>query len=142
MEKNTIIIISILSAIVLFTAVFCSIWYTVPVDVNTKIEKIISNTDTFTTSKLGVGYEISSEELAQIFSEELKNVRFTNSSGIVETIYYLRDSISLRYGNNNTKYIKIDDDKIFIGAMCYRADTELESRLSQRIFEKAQIILD
>lgn len=137
MEKNTIIIISILSALVLFTAVFCSIWYTVPVDVNTKIEKIISNVDTFSTSRLGVGYKISSEDLAQIFSEELKNVRFTNSSGIVESIYYLRDSISLRYGENDSKFIKIDENKIFIGVMCYRADIELESRLSQRIFEKA-----
>lgn len=137
MEKNTIIIISILSALVLFTAIFCSIWYTVPVDVNTKLEKIVSNVDTFSTSRFGIGYNISGEDLAQIFSEELKNVRFTNSSGIVETIYYLRDSISLRYGNNNTKYIKIDENKIFIGVMCYRADIELESRLWQRIYEKA-----
>lgn len=141
-EKKTLIIISVLSALVLFTAIFCSIWYTVPVNVNAKLDKIVSNADTFSTSRLGVGYKISSEDLAQIFDEELKGVKYVNSSGIVESINYLRDSLFLRYGDNDSKYIKIDGDKIFIGVMCYRADTELQSRLTQRIFEKARMSRD
>lgn len=141
-EKKTLIIISVLSALVLFTAIFCSIWYTVPVNVNANLDKIVSNADTFSTSRLGVGYKISSEDLAQIFNEELKDVSYVNSSGIVESIYYLRESLILRYGDNDSKYIKIDGDKIFIGVMCYRADTELQSRLTQRIFEKARMSRD
>lgn len=127
---------------VLFTAIFCSIWYTVPVNVNAKLDKIASNAETFSTSKLGVGYKISSEDLTQIFDEELKGVKYFNSSGIVESIYYLRDSLFLRYGDNDSKHIKIDGDKIFIGVMCYRADTDLQSRLTQRIFEKARMSHD
>lgn len=142
MEKKTLIIISVLSALVLFTAIFCSIWYTVPVNVNAKLDKIVSNADTFSTSRLGVGYKISSEDLAQIFNEELKDVSYVNSSGIVESIYYLRESLILRYGDNDSKNIKIDGDKIFIGVMCYRADAELQSRLTQRIFEKVRTSRD
>lgn len=141
-EKKTLIIISILSALVLFTAIFCSIWYTVPVDINAKLDKIVSNADTFSTSRLGVGYKISSEDLAQIFNEELKDVSYVNSSGIVESVYYLRESLILRYGDNDSKCIKIDGDKIFFGVMCYRADTELQSRLTQRIFERARTSRD
>lgn len=142
MEKKTLIIISVLSALVLFTAIFCAVWYTVPVDVNAKLDKIVSNADTFSTSSLGVGYKISSEDLAQIFNEELKDVSYVNSSGIVESIYYLRESLILRYGDNDSKNIKIDGDKIFIGVMCYRADAELQSRLTQRIFEKVRTSRD
>lgn len=142
MEKKTLIIISVLTALVLFTAIFCAVWYTVPVDVNAKLDKIVSNADAFSTSRLGVGYKISSEDLAQIFNEELKDVSYVNSSGIVESIYYLRESLILRYGDNDSKNIKIDGDKIFIGVMCYRADTELQSRLTQRIFEKVRTSRD
>lgn len=141
-EKKTLIIISVLSALVLFTAIFCSIWYTVPVNVNAKLDKIVSNANAFSTSRLGVGYKISSEDLAQIFDEELKGVKYVNSSGIVESINYLRDSLFLRYGDNDSKYIKIDGDKIFIEVMCYRADAELQSRLSHKIFEKARTSRD
>lgn len=141
-EKKTLIIICVLSALVVFTAIFCAVWYTVPVNVNAKLDKIVSSANTFSTSKLGVGYKISSEDLAQIFDEELKDVKYVNSSGIVESINYLRDSLFLRYGDNDSKYIKIDGDKIFIGVMCYRADKELQTRISHKIFEKAKMILD
>lgn len=141
-EKKTLIIISVLTALVLFTAIFCSIWYTVPVNVNAKLDKIVSNADTFSTSRLGVGYKISSKDLTQIFDEELKGVKYVNSSGIVESIYYLRESLILRYGDNDSKNIKIDGDKIFIGVMCYRADAELQSRLTQRIFDKVRTSRD
>lgn len=46
-EKKTLIIISVLSALVLFTAIFCAVWYTVPVDVNAKLDKIVYSVDTF-----------------------------------------------------------------------------------------------
>lgn len=141
-EKKTLTIISVLSTLVLFTAIFCAVWYTVPVNVNVKLDKIVSSEDTFRTSRLGIGYKISSEDLAQIFNEELKGVKYVNSSGIVESINYLRDSLFLRYGDNDSKHIKIDGDKVFIGVMCYRADTELQSRISHKIFEKAKMILD
>lgn len=141
MNKTLKIWIIVISVIAFCGALFCTIWYTVPVDVNSKIEKFLDKANEFTFFRRGRTYSISRSELEEILVNELKDVKYKNSSN-VSKIGILGESLSIRYDNkkglNYPRILNFDSQKVTIGFMVYISDKEdLESIILEKVMKKA-----
>lgn len=140
MNKTLKIWIIVLAVIAFCGALFCTIWYTVPVDVNSKLDKFLSKADVFYFWNKGRKYSITSEELKSIFNDELKDVKFINSSGI-EYADVLGEFLFINY--QSVKFtlprgIEFKGEKVFIDYMVYISDREdLDSIILKKVKEKA-----
>lgn len=140
MNKTLKTWIIVIAVIAFCGALFCAIWYTVPVDVNSKLDKFLSKADVFYFRSKGKNYSITSEELKTIFNDELKDVKYKNSSGI-EYATVLGEFLLINYHSEKftlPRSIDFRNEKVFIDNMVYLSDKEnLGLKIRDRIMEKA-----
>lgn len=63
LSKTAKIWLIVLCVIMITGAIFCTVWYTVPVDVLSKLDKFLDKSDEFYFRNNGRKYQISSEDL-------------------------------------------------------------------------------
>lgn len=124
LSKTARIWLIILCVIMITGAIFCTVWYTVPVDVLSKLDKFLDKSDEFYFSNNGRKYQISSEDLREIFHEELKDIKWVNAG--LSDVTRLGDFLYIKYDEENKPFDKVifRVGKVYIGHMVYKAKIE------------------
>lgn len=124
LSKTAKIWLIVLCVIMITGAIFCTVWYTVPVDVLSKLDKFLDKSDEFYFRNKGRKYQISSEDLREIFHEELKDIKWVNTG--LSDVTRLGDFFRLTYDEENKPldWVFFRIGKVYIGHMVYKAKIE------------------
>lgn len=107
-----------------YRRIFCTVWYTVPVVVLSKLDKFLDKSDEFYFRNNGRKYQISSEDLREIFHEELKDIKWVNTG--ISDVTRLGDFLYIKYDEENKPFDKVifRVGKVYVGHMVYKAKIE------------------
>lgn len=124
LSKTAKIWLIILYVIMITGTIFCTVWYTVPVDVLSKLDKFLYKSDVFYFRNKGRKYQISSEDLREVFHEELKDIKWVNTG--LSDVTRLGDFLYITYDEENKPFDKLifRVGKVYIGHMVYKAKIE------------------
>lgn len=127
LNKKVYLIIAVAVILVLACVIFCSVYFTVKVDVQAKLDKIFSADGTliYSDSTYGTSDDISDTGITAFILDYLSDKKFTN------VVYNTNGTIGIggiiQKGENT---IVIHDDKLKINGNWYKTDENISSAIT------------
>lgn len=127
LNKKVYLIIAVAVVLVLACVIFCSVYFTVKVDVQDKLDKIFSADGTlvYSDSTYGTSSDITDTEITSFILEYLSDKKFIN------VLFNTNGTVGIggiiQKGENT---IVIHDDKLKINGNWYKTDENISSAIT------------
>lgn len=131
LNKKVYIIIAVAVVLVLACVIFCSVYFSVKIDVNKKIIAFFQSDGDLEYQDMTIGQSINIEdsEVKEFIINYLQNRKFTHT---LFNLYGVKGNDSILKGN---QFIVLCQNYININGKWYKADADISTEINRKIDE-------